>query len=667
MWAFAWAWLLYGLCETLFAIALPAARARLECDDFSHLAGPTAALLALYPVAGAALGALCQRGLRLGAREPILALLASASVVVALLANLIARADLGKSGVVLLAGFAALFALALRDARRGEAQRTVWVLAAPWVLVPLAVMLGWLLRDLLLEAPLARRLGACAALAAVWLTGAWGARAQIARAWRTARGTLRAGLAGALALGVAVGSLLWEPPPALPAPPRSAGGAPVVLVVLDTVRADHLSVYGYARQTAPTLEAFARESLLFENLMTPADMTLPSHASLFSGQYVARHGVTLAKPALAEPVTTLAEHLARAGYASYGISANCGWLGEGHGFEQGFAHWDTRCGRSPFAGVTPVFLRQRVLGALRLAFFRERASWRWRSAAEISDEALRVLAPLAEAGAPFLLFLNYMDVHRPIHPPSEYRTKFPGFDPAFDMADTWSALYAEVNEGKRAVTTAERAHLESQYDGALLYADTQLARVFDELRASGLWEKSLVIVTSDHGESFGDHATFGHGHGVYQDVVHAPLLVKAPGRTEPRRIVEPVSLVDVLPTVLDALALPPANDVDGLSLLRPLPSDRPLLAESVDRGGELARALRRGSRKLVRHRGRGSSLYDVASDPGERRDLTTERAAEAADAERELTAFLKLHEGGAASAKLTPEEAERLKALGYLQ
>ena len=670
--AFTWAWLLYGVCETLLAIAWPALQARLSGSVFGHAAVPTLALLALYPLAGATLGTLVERALRIrDARAPSLALLAAGSVVAAMFGWLIARGDLGKSGVVLAAGFAALFAVAALDAQRGDSRRGAWALATPWVAVPLIVTSGWLLRALLLEAPLAQRLGACAAFAALWLGGAWLARAAITRAWLGARGTLRAAFIAALALGAACFALLRDTPPAFPAiAPQAVGAAqrtPVVLVILDTVRADHLTAYGYARETSPALAAFARDALVFEQMTTPGDMTLTSHASLFTGQFVSHHGTTVPQPVLVESAETLAERLSAAGYASYGIAANCGWIGTGHGLEQGFAHWDVRCGRALFAGVPAVFLRQFVLGQTRRAFFREQAQWRWRSAQEISDEALRALVQLDASGAPFLLFLNYMDVHRPIQPPAEYRARFPGYDPSFDMASDWTALHVEVNQGRREVTAAERAHLESQYDGAIAYMDDQLKRVFDDLRERGLFERSLVIVAADHGEGFGDHATFGHGHGVYQDEVHAPLIVKLPGEHAGRRIATAVSLVDVMPTVLAVLGLPPARAVDGVPLLGAIPENRALFAESFDGKGEIARALRRGSRKLVRHRGRANALYDVASDPNETRDLSGSDAAEASERATELAAWLKAQANQGAGVELTPEEAERLKALGYLQ
>jgi arylsulfatase A-like enzyme len=670
--AFAWAWLLYGVLEALLAVAFPALRARLGGSVFGHVPGPTLALLAFYPLAGAALGALVERALRLrAARGPALALLAAGSVVVALLANLALRDDLGSSGAVLAVFFAGLFALGALDARANGAEGTRWVLASPWVAVPLAVASAWLLRDLLLTAPLAQRLGAVAATLALGLALAAALRRPLTRAWRGARGTLRGGLAAAAALGALCTALLQERPPALPplAPAPIAGsGAPVVLVVLDTVRADHLSTYGYARETDPTLAALARESLVFEQVTTPGDMTLTSHASLFTGQSVARHGVTIPQPVLADSAVTLAERLGAAGYHNaFGVSANCGWIGPGHGIEQGFAHWDARCGRATFAGVRSVFLRAALLEQVRRRFFPEQAGWRWRSAAEISDEALRVLAHVAPSHAPFLLFLNYMDVHRPIQPPREYQTRYPGRLPRFDMARDWSALYDEVNRGERAVTPAERAHLESQYDGALAYLDAQLARVFADLRARDLWERSLIVVTADHGEGFGDHQTFGHGHGVYQDVVSAPLLVKPPGPPAARRIATPVSLVDVLPTVLAALALPAAEDADGVSLLGEIPESRALFAESYDGKGVLARALRRGAEKWVEHRGRAPALYDLASDPGELRDLSGERADAARGSAAELARWVAAQAGGGSGPQLTPEETERLKALGYLQ
>ncbi len=669
--AFAWAWLLYGICETLLAIVWPALRARLAGNTFGHDAWATATLLAFYPLAGALLGAIAERALRIrDPRSPALALFAAGSVVFALFASLIARGDFGRSGIVLGAGFALLFVVAAHDARRTRESRGLWPLAAPWAAVPFAAVTSWLLRDLLVHAPLVQRLAACGAVAVLWFGGAYLVRDSLARAWGSPGAALRSGMGAALALAAVCFALLRSAAPAFPviaSQPLAGSGAPVVLIVLDTVRADHLSSYGYARETDPTLAALAREALVFEHVTTPGDMTLTSHASLFTGQFVSRHGVTIPRPVLAESATTLAEHLARAGYDAYGVSANCGWIGRGHGIDQGFAHWDARCGTAFFAGVAPVFLRASLLSALRRAFFREHAGSRWRSAAEISDEALRTLAHLAPSEEPFLLFLNYMDVHRPIHPPRKYRTRFPGYSRAFDMSGDWSALHLQVNAGKRKVSDVERAHLESQYDGALLYLDAQLARVFADLRERGLWEKSLIVVTSDHGEGFGDHGTFGHGHGVYQDVVQAPLLVKLPGAAAPRRIATPVSLVDIMPSVLAALGLPATSDVDGVSLLGEIPADRALFAESFDGKGEIARALRRGSRKMIRHRGRANALFDLASDPDEQRDVAGDNQRETSLKAVELSTWVKAQASRGDGVELTPEEAERRKALGYLQ
>jgi arylsulfatase len=234
-----------------------------------------------------------------------------------------------------------------------------------------------------------------------------------------------------------------------------------------------------------------------------------------------------------------------------------------------------------------------------------------------------------------------MDVQRPIQPPQKYRTRFPGYSRAFDMSGDWSALHRQVNAGKREVSAVERAHLESQYDGALLYLDAQLARVFADLRERGLWEKSLIVVTADHGEGFGDHGTFGHGRGVYQDVVHVPLLVKLPGPAAPRRIATPVSLVDIMPSVLAALGLPAASDADGVSLLGEIPADRALFAESFDGNGETARALRRGSRKMIRQRGRANALFDLASDPNELRDVAGNNQRETSLRAVELSTWVK--------------------------
>jgi arylsulfatase A-like enzyme len=670
--AFALAWACYAACEVVLGVLLRAVQSHLSVGHYGLEPWIGTALLALYPGVGALLGlavgsSLAGRSHR-ATVERALPTLASTSVVVALIGNLLALGDFGKSGVVLTGVLGALAGLALRSAVRATrpgGRDDGWsVLGHPFLLIPLATSFGLITRILLVESPLSQRLGACLALLVVGLA--------VAAALRGRRIVTHPPRAAAVATACAVLVLLLhlvdhEPPPPLPPPPEPADRPPVVMIVLDTVRADHLGLYGYERATDPNLTAFAERAWVYETAVMPGDMTLSSHASIFTGRWVFHHGTHVAAPVLPEDVTTLAELLRGAGYGTYGVTANCSWIGPGHGIEQGFQYWDARCGRAPFRGIGRVFLRDRIVATVRRSFFPHHASWEWRGAGQTTDEALALLDGLAGARAPFLLFVNYMDVHRPIHPPKAYRELFPGRLEGFDMERDWSSLYRGWRNDRHP-TPAESTHLISQYDGALAYLDAQVGRFLDRLAKTGVLDDALVIVTSDHGESFGSHGVFGHGVSVYQDVVRVPFVLKLPGQEYGRRIATPVSGVDILPTVADALGLPLPENVDGRSLLAGPGADRPLVIESYQDSGIWMRGLLRGSTKLV-ERDERRELYDLASDPDETRDLAAERADTVADLAAALRE-LELAGGGAGdspSSALTAEEAARLRALGYLE
>ncbi|MGH8550921.1 MAG: sulfatase-like hydrolase/transferase [Methylococcales bacterium] len=671
----------YGVCEALLGVVLPGACALLEESTYSIDPWIGTGFLIAYPLTGAALGAvhgallvaLGGRWLRPGSgtAPQLLLTAASAFVVLAVLGNVAARDYLGLSGAAVLVVLASLLAVGVASAHPG---RRGWsILGHPFLAVPLVTALLWATRIWLPDASLISRLAVSLGFVSVALAMAMAMRLR-SRA-PAGGGLVLAVISGALALGLH--TVDHDPPPVLATLagmrlPADSTHPPVVIVVLDTVRADHLSTYGYPRETDRNLARFASRAWVFERAVMPGDMTLSSHASLFTGQWVSHHGTHAGHPILPKEATTLAELLRDAGYTTIGVVANCSWIGPDHGVDQGFQFWDARCARAPFRGIGKIFLRSSLQEVIRRGFFREHASWAWRSAGQITDEALGLIDSLAVDGAPpFLLFLNYMDVHRPIHPPARYRDRFPGRMPSFDMQDDWSALHRDVSAGRREVTPDERDHLVSQYDGALAYLDAQLGRVLAHLDEKGLLEPSLVIVTSDHGESFGSHGTFGHGRSVYQAVVGVPLVVKLPGRRDARRIPGSVSGVDVLPTVTEIIGLPVPADIDGHSLLsNPPDAQRPLLSESFGDDGldAQARAVLRGDEKLVEPIDRPPQFYRLDADPREEYDL----AGSVPELVAELTAVMDALDSEDLSpeplppARLTPKEAERLRSLGYL-
>lgn len=676
--AFALAFGTYGAVEALLGVILPGTIARIEGSLFATSAPMGVAFLVAYPLAGAALGAAAgallgtvgARWLRAGWNpRRLLLVAASACVVLALLGNLALFGHLARSGAVFLAVFLALLAVGGASARpAGPAARRWPLIGHPFLVVPLVTTLLWTTRSWLTHGEMLWRIVVCTGIFAAALL-----LAALVRG-RAPKGGGRVLAISCALLAVGLFAVNHDPPP--PAPPLAGPASPtadpnrppVVLIVLDTVRADHLTVYGYQRDTDPNIARFASRSLVFEHAVMPGDMTLTSHASIFTGQWVSHHGTVETHPVLPQKATTLAEILRGAGYTTVGIAANCGWLGPSHGLDQGFQSWDTRCGVSPFHGIGKVFLRTSLQEVLRRAAFPEHAAWEWRSAASITDEAIATLDRLAPTHAPFLLFLNYMDVHRPIDPPERYRRMFPGRIPGFDMEVDWTALNREVHAGHHAVTRRERAELVSQYDGALAYLDGQVGRLLARLHDLGLLDRSLVIITADHGESFGAHGTFGHGDSVYQEEVRVPMIVKLPGQHEGRRIPGRVSGVDVLPTVAALLGLQVPPGVDGRSMLSPdRDPGRAVISASYGREGLQARAVFWRHDKLVKRVGHSPELYRLDLDPREQHDIAGDApglVTRLADEMRTLASPRARHRNGS---RLSSAEAARLRALGYLE
>jgi arylsulfatase A-like enzyme len=464
--------------------------------------------------------------------------------------------------------------------------------------------------------------------------------------------------------------------------PPAAHRPNVILVVLDTVRADHLSVYGYERDTTPNLRSFAREAVQFIEAISSDGMTLTSHASLFTGLYGLRHGAhpSLDAPGgrpLADEFETLAEILSRNGYETAAIVANTGYLRPFFNLHQGFRYYDVRGPRMRLEGCPRFFLRG-GLSEAALWLLPDSDLSRWtRNAEEINRAAFEFLAMERERERPLFLFLNYMDAHRPYVAPPPFRDRFPGRDPRYG-ARHHRRLTREVMTGKRPISLSERNHLVSQYDGALAYLDAQLGQFIERLKAENLWENSLVIVTSDHGESLGERNLIEHGSAAVQSQLRVPLLIRYPAGPRAKIVSVRASAVDLLPTVLSAVGIEIPAGLDGRSLLdEESLSGRPVFAESYPTGITMAlnrryrlpeRAVYEGRWKLIDSRLGRRELYDLLADPSETVDLYSVKPAIAEHLTRilaEWSARPAARRGQ--SPPLDPRTVERLRALGYLR
>lgn len=462
---------------------------------------------------------------------------------------------------------------------------------------------------------------------------------------------------------------------------RPADGVPnVILITLDTVRADHVSVYGYARDTTPNLRRLAEESTVYLNAIAAGDMTLSSHASLFTGLYVSWHDAHFdpAYPAgrpLAPGHRTLAELLGDKGFDTIGAISNYPFLGQGFGLDRGFQYYDQRV-PVPFLGsVMQFFIRQRVRNLLIRWSDPASFALEFRRAEDVNASALSAIDQRT-AGRPLFGFLNYMDAHWPYLPPIRFRTLYPGYRRQVAMA-YWPRIAAQVMSLIRPLRESERQHCLSQYDAGIAYEDWAIGELVRELKTRGLYDNTLLIIAADHGEAFGEKALLGHGVSVYQNQVHVPLIIKYPHQTAKDVVRENVSLVDIVPTVFDVLRLEAPKGIQGISLLK-LPGDRPreIISESFIRRSMLIRnprlrpmekALFLGPLKLIESSGGKLELYDLSADPNEERNLPD--GAERTELDARLRRFLaSARQGGSGrQPEVDKQTMEKLKSLGYVQ
>ncbi len=434
------------------------------------------------------------------------------------------------------------------------------------------------------------------------------------------------------------------------APPPPPGTPDVILVSLDTTRADHMSTYGYERETSPSLTALAADALDFTQARSPAQWTIPGHASMLTGMYPSRHGAhyageTGAGPLiagrrrvfpLAEDKTTLATMLRDRGYSTAGFVANFANLDRAFGFAQGFGHYED----APGLLLRPTPPAVRCVQQFVPSFGKQP----FRSAAEIGDAAIAWM-DRAPAGRPVFLFLNWLEPHHwlAVPPYDHWSREIPDWK-------RWARKGLFTHRIPVHLAPAARDFIRANYDGQIARMDAALGRLVAALKARGRYENTLLMVTADHGELLGEHDQLGHGgRMMYEGLLHIPLVVKLPGADHPRGVRrEPVQLVDLVPTVLAVLGAPMAPGVQGQPLLGPV--THPILAEEdvnpefvAHYGAVYDRALRvlyDGPYKLI-HSSRGERLlFDLATDPGEDHDLATAEPERVAEMEQRLEAAM---------------------------
>jgi arylsulfatase A-like enzyme len=374
--------------------------------------------------------------------------------------------------------------------------------------------------------------------------------------------------------------------PALNVPGQSS---PLVIVYLvDTLRADHTTPYGYSRETTPQLAAFAKDAVLFETAVAQASWTKPSVASILTSQLPGIHRAVQLRDPLDSGQVTLAEMLQAKGYATGAAIANWVIYSEGNNFEQGF---------DVFAGLHGADDRPSKLI----------------EAAAVVDASLAWLD--ARRGVPTFLYAHTMDPHVPYAAP-------PPFNHRFDPPPAEGRAAADPRTDYK--EAGDRDRLIAQYDGDVAYGDQEFGRFVAELKKRGLYDRALLVFLADHGEEFLDHGGWLHGRSVFDELVRIPLIVKFPGQRDAgRRIQQQVQAVDVLPTILqnEGLPVPPSPIIAGLPLQGVLSGtlpERPAVSE-ISHRGYVAHGMRTGKDKYVRRFSpQVDELYfDLVRDPKE--------------------------------------------------
>lgn len=415
----------------------------------------------------------------------------------------------------------------------------------------------------------------------------------------------------------------------------------LLLISIDTLRADKLEAYGHPRPTSPAIAAFAAEGLVVETAISTSPWTLPAHASLLTGLYPTRHGMQSIVHGLPPEVEPLAERLSAAGFVT-GAIVNSRYLANRYGWDRGFdsfEHVPETAGR--------------------------------KAPTEVQAKAEAWLEAIRER--PFFLFLHYYDVH------SDY-SSMPRFERGLvrrydGPVNGRTQQLLRHERGEFVIAGPGKRNLVDRYTAGIRQMDDGMRALFAKLDELGLAESTLVVLTSDHGEELLEHGGVLHGKTLHEEVVRVPLILRGPGVPVGGTLEGLASLVDVVPTLLSLLRLPPPDALDGVDLSQyfaaRLPAERSVFSEA-DRKNEhndALRAIRRGDWKLVLDRFSGELvLYDLAADPGEHEDVSQRHPEVAATLRTELDAFM----GQAPAAEprllpgLTPAELEQLRALGYL-
>ncbi|HUT55036.1 MAG TPA: sulfatase [bacterium] len=473
-------------------------------------------------------------------------------------------------------------------------------------------------------------------------------------------------------------------PASAPAVVAAAAGRPnIILIVWDTVRRDHLSVYGYERDTTPNLVEFSRQSMVYQNAVSVAAWTLPSHVSMFSGLYPRTHGSTNVPVAgrkdfmgfrkMPAEFPTLSEILSRNGYRCAGISANFAYAGKAVALNRGFEYFNdapnpcylifSHCDLLAYAvDLVKGYAPESLLCPYLIAF---------PTADEVSKRALRWLDSVAPGGQPLFLFLNYMEAHGLSYPPQDLIHLFPGFQ--HDLLFTRSGAYTISVDENGKPDPRRQAHLVSQYDAEIFYLDSQFEQLLRELRKRGLSKNTIIILTSDHGEHFGDHnGILSHRYDVYNQLLYIPLIIKYPGGSPAGVNSASIENRSLFFMIQNMAGIKTTMDEHPWNAAEVYGENPHLPGHGNSRDGTLVyhRAFFFDKYSFIDTNAGGQELYDLQEDPEQTRNIIDllpairRRGQELAET---FTRTIKPYQEVEPVQAISPDELKKMKALGYIQ
>lgn len=416
----------------------------------------------------------------------------------------------------------------------------------------------------------------------------------------------------------------------------SASSAPdVIFITIDTLRADHLGTYGYEQDTSPHLDAFASQASVFEVALAQAPNTIPSILQIMTSRY----GLP---SAIYQNQTTLAGLLHDRGYATAAVVDNplFEFDPDAHGLTKGF----------------DIFLRNTLLDRENL----ERQHYKSNTPADvITAQASRVLDSRARE-TPLFLWLHYFDPHDPYAAPFVDALTV---DSSRSGKSTFTGDVRSANftrGGSPKPSEQDINHIVALYDDEIRYVDESLGDLFAKLENEDMFDESLIIVSSDHGESLGEHGVWMHGRSLYESEIRIPLIVKLPHQRIGKRIARPVQAIDIVPSVVDALSIETTSHFDGKSVFSE--SNEPALILWLKE-----KVVRTQEWKLYENRGR-VNLYRIDEDPGELRDVAAQHPAVVDELRAMREARLEhVKQSAAELRRLSTEAAEQMRSLGYIK